>query len=156
MNLGKKIGISALSVLAALTLASCGEETSNTSYYWYSTYQIFENTTDNCSYYTFYVDLFDTGEAEIKASKEDFKVTDKNGSYTPAGFITSYYSSSITIGGVTKSQYAVEMVDTFTFKKESDGIWNNTILAFTDNFDKDSAKVTYKGVTMTVKPGYEF
>lgn len=156
MNLGKKIGISALSVLAALTLASCGEEADNSSYYWYSTYQVFEDTTDNHPYYTFYVDLFNTNEAEIKANKEDFKVTDKNGSYTPTGFVTSYYSSSITVGGVTKSKYALEMANTFTFKKESDGIWNNSMLAFSDNFDKDSAKVTYKGVTMTIKPGYEF
>lgn len=27
---------------------------------------------------------------------------------------------------------------------------------FTNNFDKDSAKVSYKGVTMTAKLGYEF
>lgn len=156
MNLVKKIGISALSVVAVLSLTSCGEEADNSSYYWYSTYQVFENTTDDRPYYTFYVDLFNNNETPIVANKEDFKVTDKNGSYVPVGFVTSYYCSSIIIGGVKKEQCDVKLADSFTFQKGSDDVWNNTMVAFSDNFDKASAKVTYKGIAMTVKPGYEF
>lgn len=155
MNLIRKIKMGILGLAPMLTLFSCSEG-SGDSYYWYSTYQIFENTTDNRPYYTFYVELFNLEDKAIETKKEDFKVTDKNGSYSPAGFVTSYSFASIKVNGVTTKQYDLKMADSFTFQKESDGQWNNVMVAFADNFDKESAKISYKNVDMVIRPGYSF
>lgn len=157
MNLKRKIGIGILSVASLFMMTSCNEDDDSSAYYYYSTYETLANCNGDNTYYSFYVSVIAPGSDDfsLETKKEDFKVTDKNGNYTPIGFISKLESSTTKVNGVSKETNKVTLVDAFTFKKV-DGEWANARLCFKDNFDKATAKITYKTITMTVDPGNAF
>ncbi|GEM_PF-4307147 len=157
MNLKRKIGIGILSVASLFMMTSCNEEDSSDAYYYYSTYEVLNNCNGNNTYYSFYVSILEPGNDafSLETKKEDFKVSDTSGSYSPIGFISELSSSTRTVDGVRQETNTVKLADTFTFKK-TDGAWVNARLCFKDNFDKASAKITYKSITMSLDPGQQF
>ncbi len=157
MNLQRKIGIGILSVASLFMMTSCNEESDSSVEYYYSTYEKLTNCNGDNTYYSFYVSVIAPGNDDfsLETKKEDFKVSDNNGSYTPIGFISELSNSTSKVNGVTKETNQVTLVDTFTFKKVENQ-WVNARLCFKDNFDKLTAKITYKNITMSVDPGNAF
>lgn len=151
----KKLGLLALSSLALLGLASCGnEEDGNSSFYWYSNYEAYERSEDNFAAYTFHFSIaFPKSDDPIPLKKEDFKIVDGDKTIASNGFLKNIAISTSILNGVETKNVKFDVLEE-TEQKKMDGVWSDTIVSFGESFNYQTCSFFYKGNKCEVRPGY--